>query len=805
MSMRCRRHDGAATFLPTFFREVSAMKKLAAAIVLVVAVSSVPAADPPALVNYQGVLRDASDKPRAGTFDMVFRFYDALSAGSEILVDAHTGGGGNAVIVSGGLFNVQLGGGTLTDGSGAGTYASLDQVFRDYGTVYLQITVGAETLSPRIRIQSAAYAFNASNLQGKPASSFLDTTSSTQTKSGHLNVNGGFDASVASGVALNANGTQTGGAFGANGAFAYVADTGFIKTGIRAQGDDAGGYFKDNNSSGTAYVAHGDYGIDATGTSAGGYFSDNGYNYAYLGQSGGYGLSANGTLAGGSFFSTGFGNAYLALGNTGINAGGAPAGHFHTYAGAGSIDLATGDFGALGHGRYPGAGAYFDDPNASGKCWIGFGDEGIYGIGAYAGGYFTRSYHNVEAILGSSDAGGNPIGVYGHSNEAGAYPGFFADDYVGSYTWVGANGSKVIGVGSVNFIQNHPTDATKTIVYAAPEGDEVAVYTRGSARLVNGEAKVALGETFKWVTNPDIGLTAHLTPRDEPVALAVVAVSPGELLVRGPAGSTATFDYLVYGLRVGFEDRAVVQTKRQEAYIPSHSVEEDEYAKAPELRSYSALSRYTRMRRALTGSALAPDLTASKALESAIHVFNRATDARGPHPDGLHPAPTAPAPPPAAAPGGRPAPAASAAALAQPVAPTTAPEILPAASRRDLTLVGVSETVEPGDVVANDPQRLGELRRASTAADPGVVGIVAGDTGTSWSEKAPLVFAGSVSVCKVDASYGPIVANDLLVASPTAGHAMRAGDDPKQGTVVGKALEPWEAGTGTIRVLVMSR
>jgi hypothetical protein len=34
---------------------------------------------------------------------------------------------------------------------------------------------------------------------------------------------------------------------------------------------------------------------------------------------------------------------------------------------------------------------------------------------------------------------------------------------------------------------------------------------------------------------------------------------------------------------------------------------------------------------------------------------------------------------------------------------------------------------------------------------------------------------------------------------------MRAGENPKQGTVVGKALEPWEAGTGTIRVLVMSR
>jgi hypothetical protein len=34
---------------------------------------------------------------------------------------------------------------------------------------------------------------------------------------------------------------------------------------------------------------------------------------------------------------------------------------------------------------------------------------------------------------------------------------------------------------------------------------------------------------------------------------------------------------------------------------------------------------------------------------------------------------------------------------------------------------------------------------------------------------------------------------------------MRAGESPRQGTVVAKALEPLAAGTGTIKVLVMSR
>ena len=66
-----------------------------------------------------------------------------------------------------------------------------------------------------------------------------------------------------------------------------------------------------------------------------------------------------------------------------------------------------------------------------------------------------------------------------------------------------------------------------------------------------------------------------------------------------------------------------------------------------------------------------------------------------------------------------------------------------------------------------------------------------------------LALAGRVPV-KVDADYGAIRAGDLLVASPTPGHAMRA-DDPAPGTVIGKALEPLGGGTGRVTMLVMMR
>jgi hypothetical protein len=60
------------------------------------------------------------------------------------------------------------------------------------------------------------------------------------------------------------------------------------------------------------------------------------------------------------------------------------------------------------------------------------------------------------------------------------------------------------------------------------------------------------------------------------------------------------------------------------------------------------------------------------------------------------------------------------------------------------------------------------------------------------------------AVIKVDASFSPIAPGDLLIASPTPGHAMRA-LDPPAGTVIGKAIRPQSVGRGTIDVLLMPR
>ena len=75
---------------------------------------------------------------------------------------------------------------------------------------------------------------------------------------------------------------------------------------------------------------------------------------------------------------------------------------------------------------------------------------------------------------------------------------------------------------------------------------------------------------------------------------------------------------------------------------------------------------------------------------------------------------------------------------------------------------------------------------------------------TKFSQTHAAVALSGTVPCKVDATYGSIQVGDLLMASPTSGRAMRSADS-KAGTILGKALEPLAAGTGTIKVLVMLR
>ena len=112
-----------------------------------------------------------------------------------------------------------------------------------------------------------------------------------------------------------------------------------------------------------------------------------------------------------------------------------------------------------------------------------------------------------------------------------------------------------------------------------------------------------------------------------------------------------------------------------------------------------------------------------------------------------------------------------------------------------------SGSVEAGQVLTFDPEHPGKVRTANTMADPAVIGVAIGMVHKTFEVR---VAATGFVECKVDAGYGAIRAGDLLTTSPTPGHAMRA-IDVLPGTILGKALEPLETGTGTIKILVMPR
>ena len=120
-----------------------------ASLLFLSAASALPAAAPPELVNYQGVLRSAAGSPLDGTYDMVFRFTAVPTGGTLLLTDYHTGP--DAVVVQNGLFTALLGGGTLAPG----TESSLADVFANHSPVYVEVQVGAETLAQR-RVQRIA-------------------------------------------------------------------------------------------------------------------------------------------------------------------------------------------------------------------------------------------------------------------------------------------------------------------------------------------------------------------------------------------------------------------------------------------------------------------------------------------------------------------------------------------------------------------------------------------------------------------------------------------------------------------------
>lgn len=126
-----------------------------------------------------------------------------------------------------------------------------------------------------------------------------------------------------------------------------------------------------------------------------------------------------------------------------------------------------------------------------------------------------------------------------------------------------------------------------------------------------------------------------------------------------------------------------------------------------------------------------------------------------------------------------------------------------------LSVEGQEADYEPGDVLVISAEADQTVALSGEAFATAVIGVYstrpallggAPDTDDPLAG-VPVAITGIVP-CKVSAENGPIQRGDLLVTSATPGHAMRAGENPPPGTVLGKAMQALESGVGVIVILV---
>jgi hypothetical protein len=117
-----------------------------------------------------------------------------------------------------------------------------------------------------------------------------------------------------------------------------------------------------------------------------------------------------------------------------------------------------------------------------------------------------------------------------------------------------------------------------------------------------------------------------------------------------------------------------------------------------------------------------------------------------------------------------------------------------------------------GTVVVLDSTRNNQVVASTQSYDTGIAGVISETPGLRLGIEAEgrvlVATTGRVKV-KVDATNGPIQIGDLLVTSNREGYAMKSipvtvGSVKihRPGTLIGKALEPLEKGTGEILVLL---
>ncbi|GBC90487.1 hypothetical protein HRbin14_01224 [bacterium HR14] len=479
--------------------------------------------------TYQGFLKQ-NGQPVNGTRSMTFKLFTALTGGSQV---------GSTITqnvnVQNGLFTVELNFGAVWDGSDR----------------YLEISVDGNTLSPRVKINPTPYAsyagtafFSQRPWQTSGSSIFYnsgDVGIGTTSPRERLHVNGNIrladDRSI----------------------FGLDQLVGFND--LRLYGDATGGpdvYIAPNGKVGIGT------GSPSVRLSLGG---DNADTKLALWDGGGTNLMGLGVGPAQfrlhlhnfsnrfSFLDAPNGNeivTILGTGNVGIGTT-SPSGRLHVSGGDAfftnnntTLQVLPGNL--LGQSQtnaatleIPGDGTIgvWDNMTVSGTLRA-YGNLHVGGNTFTLGGGTDPNWRRVLARV--EDAGGGSyvgyvetFGANGNSNTRltwiagypnhGAVAVYDSNGTRKASIYVNDNGDGVLFTTTKSFREPDPDDPTRDIWYGCIEGPELAMYVRGTARLVNGRARIELPDHFRKLADEQ-GMTVQLTPRSaESRGLAAVRVS----------------------------------------------------------------------------------------------------------------------------------------------------------------------------------------------------------------------------------------------------------------------------------------
>ena len=137
----------------------------------------------PAHLSYQGILRDSSGNLVTGTKSMTFKIYDAVTGGSE-----KASFGPTSITASNGQYTAQL-----------GPISSPATVF-DGNDRWLEIAIDGTALSPRLKINSVAYAIRAdyATTAESAGTATTATTANGLSSSATINLSGSSSGNIIS-------------------------------------------------------------------------------------------------------------------------------------------------------------------------------------------------------------------------------------------------------------------------------------------------------------------------------------------------------------------------------------------------------------------------------------------------------------------------------------------------------------------------------------------------------------------------------------------------------------------------------